>query len=172
MIQLRELHARARNEPGYFEPDPRAAMADLARTYPGALRELDELPLALIRARIDELGAAEMDARSVAPWMVAQSRFHALARGALAVKRWLAGRAFTPAIDGSFASALATLPFARDAELWTNDLAAIASPPRGRLMDLVYVRLAGELGTDVTSARAAVLAPRASVRPSLRRGRA
>jgi hypothetical protein len=164
MLRLRELHARARNEPGFVEPDPRAAMAELARTYPGALREIDELPLALIHARIDELRAAETDATSIAPWMIAQSRFHALARGALAVKRWLEGRAVTPALDESFASALAALPFAEDAELWRSDLAAIASPPRGRLMVLVYARLARELGTDVTSVRAAVLAPRTSLR--------
>ena len=34
-------------------------MADLARAYPGALREIDELPLEAIRARVEELAAAE-----------------------------------------------------------------------------------------------------------------
>jgi hypothetical protein len=159
ILRLRELHARATDDPGFVEPDPRAAMADLARSYPGALRELDELPLALIRTRIDELLAAELDAERAAPWMTAQLRFHALARGALAVKRWLAGRARTPALDAAFASAVSTLPFAEDARQWSADLAAIASPPRGRLMDLVYLRLASELGIDVTAARAAVLPP-------------
>ena len=164
MLRLRELHARARNEPGFVEPDPRAAMADLARTYPGALREIDELPLALIRSRIDELRAAETDASSIASWMIAQTRFHVLARGALSVKRWLEGRTLTAALDESFAIALGALPFAADAELWRGDLAAIASPPRGRLMDLVYARLARELDSDVTSVRARVLPPRASLR--------
>ena len=164
MLRLRELHARARTEPGFVEPDPRPEMADLARSYPGALREIDELPLALIRERIEALATAETDATRTAPWMTAQSRFHALARGALAVKRWLAGRRLTPEIDEGFAVALPALPYAEDAHLWRGDLAAIASPPRGRLMDLVYVRLAGELGVDVTSARAAVLPPRCSLR--------
>jgi hypothetical protein len=164
MLRLRELHARAKEDADFVEPDPRPAMADLARSYPGALREIDELPLEAIRARIEELAAAERDATRVASWMNAQSRFHALARGALAVKRWLEGRPLTPELDRAFAAALATLPYSEDAQLWSGDLAAIASPPRGRLMDLVYVRLACELGVDVTAARAAVLPPRASLR--------
>ena len=164
MLHLRELHSRARTEPGFVEPDPRPAMAELARTYPGALREIDELPLALIRARIEELAAAEDDATKALPWMDAQSRFHSLARGALAVKRWLEGRRVTAALEHAFALVLPTLPNAGDAQLWAGDLEAIATPPRGRLMDLVYARLARDLGVDVTSARAEVLPPRASLR--------
>lgn len=164
MLRLRELHERAAAEPGFVEPPPRPAMADLARAYPGALREIDELPIGLIRTRIAELTAAESDAARIAPWMTAQSRFHALARGALAVKRWLAGRPLTAALEEAFAGALATLPHAEEAQLWSGDLAAIARPPRGRLMDLVYVRLADELGVDVTAARATVLPPCASLR--------
>ena len=164
MLHLRELHSRARTEPGFVEPDPRPAMADLARTYPGALREIDELPLALIRARIGELAAAELDVAMALPWMDAQSRFHALARGALAVKRWLEGRRVTAALEHDFALVLPTLPNAGDAHLWAGDLGAIATPPRGRLMDLVFARLARDLGVDVTSARAAVLPPSASLR--------
>lgn len=164
MLRLRELHERAAAEPGFVEPDPRRAMADLARAYPGALREIDELPIGLIRTRIEELAAAESDVARVAPWMTALARFHALARGALAVKRWLAGRPLTAALEEAFAHAISTLPYAEDARLWSGDLAAIASPPRGRLMDLVYVRLAAELSVDVTAARATVLPPCASLR--------
>ena len=164
MLHLRELHSRARTEPGFVEPDPRPAMAALARTYPGALREIDELPLALIHARVEELAAAEVDAAKALPWMEAQSRFHSLARGALAVKRWLEGRRWTAALERDFALVLPTLPNPVDAHLWAGDLEAIATPPRGRLMALVYARLALDLGVDVTSARAAVLPPRASLR--------
>lgn len=164
MLHLREIHSRARTEPGFVEPDPRPAMADLARRFPGALREIDELPLALIRTRIEELAAAEQDAAKALPWMVAQSRFHALARGALAVKRWLEGRPVTAALQHDFARVLPTLAIPGDAHLWARDLEAIGRPPRGRLMDLVYARLAHDLGVDVRSARAAVLPPRASLR--------
>jgi hypothetical protein len=80
------------------------------------------------------------------------------------VKRWLAGRPASPDVVHAFALALTTMPDATEAALWSGELAAIARPPRGRVMDLVYARLARELGLDVTSARAAVLPPRASLR--------
>ena len=57
MLRLRQLHARAKTEPDFVEPDPRPVMAALARLYPGALREIDELPVELITARIEELTA-------------------------------------------------------------------------------------------------------------------
>jgi hypothetical protein len=164
MLRLRQLHARAKEDPDFVEPDPRTAMADLARLYPGALREIDELPLDVIRARIDDLSAAEHDRSRVAAWMNAHATFHRLARGALAVKRWLAGRPLTPELSRTFGTALATMPGSEDARSWAGDLAAIARPPRGRVMELVYVRLARELALDVSEARAAVLAPRASLR--------
>jgi hypothetical protein len=166
LLSLRQLHARAKEEPDFVEPDPRAAMADLARRFPGALREIDELPLADIEARIVELGAAERDLARVAPWMRAQAGFHRLARGALAVKRWLAGRTPTPELDHELAEALPAMPEREEARLWAEDLGALAKPPRGRVMDLVYARLAAELGIEVSEAREAVF-PRG--RRSLRR---
>lgn len=113
-------------------------MARLAARYPGALRELDALPLAAIRSRIAALSRAERDASRVARWMIAQSRFHSLARGALAAKRWLAER------KGG-------LPHAASA--WKADLDRIAKPPRGRLMDLVHARVAAELGITADESR-------------------
>lgn len=166
MLRLRLLHARAREEPGFVEPDPRPAMADLARAFPGALREIDELPLDVIRSRIDELAAAEADPARAASWMRAHARFHALARGALAVKRWLAGRAPTAALSAELAILAPSWP-EREALEWTAELAAIAKPPRGRVMDLVYARLAHELAIDVSAAREAVMPPRAKTRRSL-----
>ena len=162
MHRLRALHARARADAEFIEPDPREAMAQLARAFPGALREIDELPIEVIHARIDEIDAAERDPSLIAPWMRAHSRFHALARGALAAKRWLEGRPLTPDLVEGYARVIATLPDGDDAAAWSADLAAIAKPPRGRIMDLVYARLALELHTDVPSARAAVMPPRAS----------
>lgn len=164
MLHLRELHARAHADAGFVEPDPRAAMAELARRFPGALREIDELPIDVIRGRIAALAAAEADRAQLLPWMTAHAAFHRLARGALAAKRWLAGRALTPALEAAFAEALPALTDADDARAWADDLRAIADPPRGRVMDLVYDRLARELGVEITAARAAVLPPRASLR--------
>lgn len=165
MLRLRLLHARAREEPDFVEPDPRAAMAELARDFPGALREIDELPIDVIRQRIDVLVRAEGDASHAESWMGAQLSFHRLARGALAAKRWLEGRPLTADLADAFARVVLTLPHARDAAAWTSDLAAIAQPPRGRIMDLVYARLALELGTDVASARAALMPSGSGLRP-------
>lgn len=159
MLQLRLLHDRARTEPDFVEPDPRRALAELARVFPGALRELDELPIEVIRARVDALAAAEADPSLVTSWMTVIARFHALARGALAVKRWLAGRALSPDLAAKLEAAITTMP-AHEAIEWRDDLAAIAKPPRGRVMDLVYTKLANELGIEVSAARDAVGTPR------------
>jgi hypothetical protein len=170
MLCLRRLHARAKEEPDFIEPDPRPAMVALARRYPGALREIDVLPIADIEHRIAELHAAEADASRIATWMNAQAEFHRLARGALAVKRWLAGRSLTPEIDEAFAAALSAMPERDDVLPWKDDLAALASPPRGRVMELVFVKLASVLGVELSEARRAVL-PACSTQHSLRRGR-
>lgn len=169
MLRLRLLHTRAREEPGFEEPDPRPAMANLAREFPGALREIDDLTLDVIRSRIDALAAAEADPACVASWMRVHARFHALARGALAVKRWLAGRAATSELASELATVAPSWP-EREALEWTAELAAIAKPPRGRVMDLVYARLAHELEIDVSAVREAVMPPRAKTRRSLRGG--
>jgi hypothetical protein len=158
MLRLRQLHARAKAEPDFVEPDPRPAMAALARLYPGALREIDELPIELITARIEELEVAVRDPQRVVAWMTAQAAFHRLARGALAVKRWLAGRPPTEALEEAFAQKLRAMPEREREDLmaWEHELAAIAEPPRGRLMELVYGKLARELRVDIDAARAAV----------------
>jgi hypothetical protein len=148
MLRLRELHARD------DEPDPRRDMAVLASRFPGALREIDDLTLETIRARIDELAIAARDPSRVAPWMTAQLRFHALARGALAAKRWLAGRKRIDAhVLADFDRALASLAWPDDARAWRDSLARIAAPPRGRLMDLVVERVAHELAIAARDAR-------------------
>ena len=165
MYRLRSQHERARTDPSFVEPDPRAEMADLARAFPGALREMDELPMEVIRARIEDLTAAERDPSLVAPWMVAQSRFHALARGALGAKRWLHGRPLTPELVATYARMIAGLPEGDDAAAWVGELASVAKPPGGRLMDLVYARLALELHMDLGATRAIITPhPRASLR--------
>jgi hypothetical protein len=175
MLRLRLLHMRAKAEPDFVEPDPRAAMAELARAFPGALREIDDLPLEVIRARITEIAAAETDPERAASWMNAHVSFHRLARGALLVKRWLGGRSLDAALAATFGATLAVMSAAdrEDASAWARDLEAIATPPRGRVMDLVYERLARELDVDVAVARAAIMPSRvpASARARLlRRG--
>ncbi len=152
ILRLRELHAAP------DEPDPRRAMAELASRFPGALREIDVLTLDEVRARISALDAAERGEAAPAPWMLAVARYHALTRGALCAKSWLAGRKDVgDEARDAFAREAGTLCWAEDARAWTDTLAAVASPPRGRVTDLVFVRIAAELGVSEDEARALVL---------------
>jgi len=158
MRRLRLLRARARAEAGFEEPDPSEALAALARRFPGALRELDRLPLATIEERIAALATAAADPARVAPWMRASSSFHRLARGALAAKRWLttmsdARTADPDELRARFEAAVASLDHGDAALAWANDLAAIARPPQGRVMGLVRARVAAELGVEVAEVK-------------------
>jgi hypothetical protein len=109
-------------------------------------REIDELPLEDIHARIAALEAAEAEGASTLPWMEAVWRFHELTHAALVAKRWIGGK--TPPEE------LAGLP--AEARPWRDDLARIARPPDGRLSSLVLERLAGELGITPDEASALV----------------
>ncbi len=146
MRALRLIDASARAGGAAHDPKPR--MAALAERFPGALREIDELTLAEIDARIDALARAERDPDAAARWMHAMTRFHALARGVLFVKRTLG------------VGALVTNEWSDEARAWKDDVERIARPPRGRLMDLVYERLARELAITARDAKRLVFTPR------------
>jgi hypothetical protein len=162
------------------EARARQRMAELASRFPGALREIDELELAVIRERIERLDAALRGDGPVERWMEAVGLFHSLARGALRAKRWLAGRKTVDAITVlTYASDVADLAVAdpagpagasavdsavADGLAWTGELARIAAPPRGRIMDLVFARLARKLGTTEREARHLVFGPPRRVR--------
>lgn len=149
IYELRVAHDRAANDASFSEADPRKAMASLADEFPGALRELDRLPLAQIEARLASLASAEEDPSCVEGWMIAQHTFHTYARGALATKRWLATNAPD---EMEFRKALPALR--AEAALFATTLEAVAFPERGRVMDLVYDRTAGDLGMTVRELRA------------------
>lgn len=147
MLALRLDHDRAKRDPTFVEPDPRPAMAKLAARFPGALREIDDLPLDVIRARIEALAIAEGDDTSVARWMIAQDSFHRLARGALATKRWLGKtRSEAQYLSAAFATAIAEGTVLDDARVWASALDDVARPPRGRLMNVVFARASIDLG--------------------------
>jgi hypothetical protein len=138
----------------------RQRMRQLADRYPGALREIDDLPLDEIRGRLDALDAALAKGAADSahePWMHAVARFHALTRGILVTKRWLGRR---KRIDGGlqerFERELADLPFPEDSRAWAPHLSSVASPPRGRLVDAVFARIAGELGLPERAVRSLV----------------
>jgi hypothetical protein len=151
----------------------RARMAELASRFPGALREVDDLELGEIRRRIEMLDAVLARRREVEPWMEAIALFHALARGALCAKRWLAGRKRVNAkLVRTFESEVSSLSFPEDARAWAQDLARIASPPRGRVTDVVFARLAHALAIDDREARHLVFGvPRRERQPRARQVR-
>ncbi len=119
-------------------------LASLAARFPGALREIDELPLAEIDRRIEALEQAERDPAATVTWMHAMTRFHALLRGALFAKRSLASE---PEAHSDWPD---------EALAWEDALTRIRRPPEGRLMELVYERLAEELATTPRAAKALV----------------
>jgi hypothetical protein len=143
MRTLRVLHEQKKQDPSFEEPDPRNEMASLAEEFPGALREIDVLPLEVIEDRIKELTLCEKDPeRARAAWMVAQTLFHRVARGALKTKRWLGKRkTITTEIRERFTSELVN----RNSDLsdfTDDDLPAIANPPNGRVMEIVHAKVA------------------------------
>jgi hypothetical protein len=110
--------------------------------------------MAEIRGRIEALARASSDRTAIQPWMRATARFHTLMRGALCAKRWLSGRKKTDAsAQEAFEAHVHTFRFATEAREWAGDLPRLAQPPRGRVAELVFERIARELGIPVTEAR-------------------
>jgi hypothetical protein len=150
MLAMRVAHASGDDD----ADEARARMAEVASRFPGALREIDDLELEEIRRRIEVLGEVVHAGREAEPWMEAVAMFHAMARGALCAKRWLGGRKRVDSVvEREFERGVSLLLFPEDARGWRSDLARIASPPRGRVMDVVFARLAGELGISERAAR-------------------
>lgn len=73
--------ARARGE----EPPPARVFKELARRFPGCLRELDTLPMETIDARRDALHIAA-EGGPIEPWMTWLSEYHAKVREVLVAK--------------------------------------------------------------------------------------
>jgi hypothetical protein len=159
MLEMRLAHEAGTEDPS----EVRLRMAELALRFPGALREIDELELGEIRARIEALGMVLRGDVEKAEWMIAIGLFHAAMRGALSVKRWLAGRKRVDlAIEEAFAREVTGLAFAEDARAWRSELPRIAAPPRGRLSSIVYERIARQLGTSERKARRLVFREKSS----------
>ncbi len=150
MLSMRLTHESGDEE----ATEARGRMAELASRFPGALREIDDLELDVIRARIRHLDGVLRGDQRVEPWMEAVALFHSFARGALWAKRWLAGRKRVDAsIVGDYECDASRVAASTHALVWTDDLARIAAPPRGRIMDLVFARVARSLGTTENEAR-------------------
>jgi len=136
--KYRSLHSlRVARQRDGAAPD-HARLRALATEFPGALRELDALPMEELLARASALEAVGLGA-AVEPWMTAMAGYHALMRAALGIRR----------AGGDPAAVLAEVEALRSATgitLDELDLAAIARPPRGRLGVFVFGRLGATLG--------------------------
>ena len=157
MRRLRAAQASDHDAGKEHHPDREELKAFAAR-WPGALSEIDRLPMDALDARLAEVDALLARVRvtldELPTWMRGWIRVHRGLRGALAIKAWLHGRR---SIDGETRRALEkdlpTLRFADDARLWMDALELVASPPRGRLVDVVVARAAGELGVEAPALR-------------------
>jgi hypothetical protein len=157
MLAMRLVHASGLEDASLV----RVRMVALASRFPGALREIDDLELDEIRRRIERLDAVLQDASEIEPWMEAVGTFHTLARGILTVKRWLDGRRrVDAALERAFTMEMDRMAFPEEVRPWAACLAQVAAPPRGRVMDLVFARVADRLGVSEPEARQLVFGAR------------
>ncbi len=128
--------------------DPRPRLRALAARFPGALRELDELPLDVIVSRLAELEAVERGELPVPRWARAQCLYHGWMRAALGARR-AAGR---DRDRGRAARWIETQHRPGDDDPSVDALAqaldGVLRPPHGRLNQWAFERVAEELATD------------------------
>lgn len=141
---------------------PRARLKELARRFPGALAEIDRLPMQTLLDRRDALLRGETP-----PFAQAWSRVHGGLRGVLAIKAWLGGRRATDASDvDRLRAAIEAGAVTREASAWIDRVQDIARPEDGRIVTLVHDAVAAELGVTADELRAILFG--AEVRPSRR----
>ena len=137
----------------------RGVFRALAAEFPGALHELDVLPLEEIDRRLATLEAAAGGAEA-APWMAWMSAYHALWRAALHVKIQVARSQSSDAAEdvaalaaraGAHAGIEVDEAFGRSA----------LTPPGGRLSGLVLASLSTRFGVPLAELEQALL-PRRS----------
>jgi hypothetical protein len=133
--KYRALAALRRGQSALAKSDARA----LANEFPGALRELDSLPLDAIDARLADVARAGRGGRAES-WILPMLAYHARMRQLLAVKRLLAGERCP---DPECASMIA---FALGPNCDPALVVRVAAPPAGRLNRLAFELIASELG--------------------------
>jgi len=98
---------------------PPSALRELSREFPGALRELDTLPLDEIDRRVTALDRAGEGAAPLETWMTWMTAYHATMKAALLVKARVARR---PGLDAAA----------------VEELAAAASEKSGVVVDVAF----------------------------------
>jgi hypothetical protein len=143
-------------------PDPRPAMRGLAARFPGALREIDEIALDEIRARIAALDAALAGDGAPAPeWAVLSGAYHAWLRAALCIRSLGRGGADDEAALAVFRANFCAAPDDVSVDAVTLAIvAAVRRPSGGRLNPWAYARVAAEHGVAAEHVRAVLFPPR------------
>jgi hypothetical protein len=132
-VEIVRLRVARREDPNGAPPI--VAIRQLARRFPGALRELERLPLAAALARQDEL--AHVLAGGTEPlWSIAQRGYHDGLRAALAEKR------------AAFAASERTSGKSDHTPVMRVPL------PGGKLTSWVVAEVARGMGIDVSTCRA------------------
>ncbi len=131
------------------EAEARSDMLALASRFPGALRELDRLPDALLEERLSALRGVVEHGAPPARWMLLQASYHGYMRAALRLRRALRERAGASLMRVDLAM-LSYVGAADEPErAWFDEvtLRAIEKPPAGRLNPWVFAEVAKRHGT-------------------------
>jgi hypothetical protein len=151
MLQLRAA--------GRAPSAPRAQLSALANECPGALRELDQLPIHFVEERLAAIEQALAQTAPVERWMELQSGYHGFMRATLRIRRLSRGRPLA-VLDAQ--RELAELPYepAEDEppaqRFSAMDLATIRRPPAGRLNPWVLEQVAHDHGVTPELVRKAL----------------
>jgi hypothetical protein len=137
---------------------PVAELRALARQFPGALRELDQLPLEVIRVRLAALESVVTGDGALEQWMMLQASYHGVMRATLRIKRW--SRSWSREPDSAARELAARyVPAPDEPAVDFFDAAVlltIRDPPGGRLNPLVLAAVARLHGVDADHVRRAL----------------
>jgi hypothetical protein len=128
---------------------------------PGALYELDRLPLADIDARRAALAEA-LRGGPIAPWMTAMAAYHALYRAALFVKA-RTPKSHSPGPEEAAALARSAGRHA-SIEVTPAFVCAVAAPAGGRIGPIVLAEVAARAGEPEPAVREAMFPSRRDFR--------
>ncbi len=147
LLELRR--ARAAGEP---IPE-RAVFRELAREFPGALYELDPVPMDALETRVAETARAALGGEPAA-WMSLMCGYHALFRAALFVKARTRNKAELGDARAEELAKHASTHAGRDVD--AAFARAAASPPGGRLQTVVLAELAAEAHVSPAAVKKAI----------------
>ena len=149
LLELRAERERLESEgvmrlAGSAAEKRQATSRSLARVYPGALKQLDQMSAALMAHRLESLEQCKAEQANELPrWAAIESAYHAVLKDFLEAKRWLGERSGQAGEEPDILSAWEELGLFRGA-IWgelqadTHLLERIKQPPQGRLSELAW----------------------------------